>query len=35
QPVSAEGRQPGELMQEIECWIEEEMHRLDPQAYNN
>ena len=33
QPVSAEGREPGELMDEIERWIEAEMHRLDPDAY--
>lgn len=33
QPVSAEGREPAELMAEIERWIESEMHRLDPQAY--
>ena len=33
QPVSAEGREAGELMDEIERWIESEMHRLDPEAY--
>jgi len=33
QPVSAEGREPGELMEEVERWIEAEMHRLDPEAY--
>ena len=33
QPVCAEGREPGELMEEIERWIETEMHRLDPDAY--
>ena len=33
QPVSAEGRDPGELMEEVERWIEGEMHRLDPEAY--
>jgi 1-acyl-sn-glycerol-3-phosphate acyltransferase len=33
QPVSADGREPGELMDEIERWIEAEMHRLDPDAY--
>ncbi|MEM9256222.1 MAG: lysophospholipid acyltransferase family protein [Pseudomonadota bacterium] len=33
QPVSAEGREPGELMDEIERWIEAEMRRLDPEAY--
>jgi 1-acyl-sn-glycerol-3-phosphate acyltransferase len=35
QPVSAEGREPGELMDEIEHWIEAEMHRLDPDAYQH
>jgi len=33
QPVSADGREPGELMDEVERWIEAEMHRLDPEAY--
>ena len=33
QPVPAEGREPGELMDEIERWIEAEMRRLDPDAY--
>lgn len=33
QPVSAEGRDPGELMEEVERWIEAEMHRLDAEAY--
>lgn len=33
-PVSAVGRQPGELMDEIERWIESEMRRLDPGAYH-
>jgi len=33
QPVSAEGREPEELMEEIERWVESEMHRLDPAAY--
>jgi len=32
-PVSALDREPGELMDEIERWIEAEMHRLDPEAY--
>ncbi len=35
EPVSAQGREPGELMDEVERWIESEMHRLDPQAYTN
>lgn len=34
QPVSADGREQGELMEEIERWIEAEMRRLDPDAYN-
>ncbi len=33
EPIYAEGRQPDELMEEIERWIEAEMHRLDPEAY--
>jgi 1-acyl-sn-glycerol-3-phosphate acyltransferase len=33
EPIYAEGRQPEELMDEIERWIETEMHRLDPDAY--
>ncbi|PLW82695.1 1-acyl-sn-glycerol-3-phosphate acyltransferase [Kineobactrum sediminis] len=32
-PVSALGRKPGELMDEVERWIESEMKRLDPEAY--
>ncbi|MBN7797944.1 lysophospholipid acyltransferase family protein [Parahaliea mediterranea] len=32
-PVPASGRKPGELMDEIERWIEAEMRRLDPEAY--
>tara|TARA_R110002110_G_scaffold406421_1_gene626259 strand:- start:60903 stop:61646 length:744 start_codon:yes stop_codon:yes gene_type:complete len=35
QPVSAEGREPGELMDEVERWIETEMRRLDPDAYQS
>ena len=35
QPVSADGREPGELMEEVERWIEAEMHRLDPEAYSH
>ena len=31
--ISSEGRQPEELMQEVEDWIESEMRRLDPEAY--
>jgi 1-acyl-sn-glycerol-3-phosphate acyltransferase len=33
--ISSEGRQPEELMQEVENWIESEMRRLDPEAYSD
>jgi 1-acyl-sn-glycerol-3-phosphate acyltransferase len=33
EPISAIGRRPDELMQEVETWIEAEMRRLDPEAY--
>jgi 1-acyl-sn-glycerol-3-phosphate acyltransferase len=32
-PIASVGRQPDELMAEVESWIETEMHRLDPEAY--
>jgi 1-acyl-sn-glycerol-3-phosphate acyltransferase len=32
-PISSVGRQPDELMREVEAWIELEMRRLDPDAY--
>ncbi len=32
-PIAAVGRQPDELMREVESWIEAEMRRLDPEAY--
>jgi 1-acyl-sn-glycerol-3-phosphate acyltransferase len=32
-PIPSEGREPEELMREVEEWIEAEMHRLDPEAY--
>jgi 1-acyl-sn-glycerol-3-phosphate acyltransferase len=32
-PISSEGREPDELMQEVQAWIEAEMQRLDPEAY--
>jgi 1-acyl-sn-glycerol-3-phosphate acyltransferase len=35
QPISSVGRQPDELMREVEAWIEAEMHRLDPGAYTH
>jgi 1-acyl-sn-glycerol-3-phosphate acyltransferase len=32
-PIPSQGRQPDELMREVERWIESEMRRLDPEAY--
>ena len=32
-PIPSTGREPDELMREVETWIETEMHRLDPEAY--
>ena len=32
-PISSMGREPDELMREVETWIEAEMRRLDPHAY--
>ena len=32
-PISSIGREPDELMQEVQAWIEAEMRRLDPEAY--
>ncbi len=32
-PIPAAGRQPEEMMKEVEKWIEAEMRRLDPEAY--
>ena len=32
-PIPSAGRQPDELMREVEAWIEAEMRRLDPVAY--
>ncbi len=32
-PIPSLGRDPVELMLEVETWIENEMHRLDPGAY--
>ncbi len=32
-PISSAGRQPDEMMREVEAWIEAEMRRLDPEAY--
>jgi len=33
QPIVSTGREPEELMAEVEQWIESEMRRLDPEAY--
>jgi 1-acyl-sn-glycerol-3-phosphate acyltransferase len=33
-PIASEGREAGELMREVESWIEAEMRRLDPDAYH-
>ncbi|MCM2253090.1 MAG: 1-acyl-sn-glycerol-3-phosphate acyltransferase [Ramlibacter sp.] len=32
-PIPSQGRDPDDLMREVEEWIEAEMHRLDPDAY--
>jgi 1-acyl-sn-glycerol-3-phosphate acyltransferase len=32
-PIPSQGRDPAELMAEVETWIEDQMHRLDPEAY--
>jgi 1-acyl-sn-glycerol-3-phosphate acyltransferase len=32
-PIPSVGREPDELMREVEAWIEAEMRRLDPGAY--
>ncbi len=32
-PIPTVGRDPEELMREVEAWIEAEMRRLDPEAY--
>ena len=32
-PIDSHGRQPDEMMREVELWIETEMKRLDPNAY--
>jgi 1-acyl-sn-glycerol-3-phosphate acyltransferase len=31
--IESTGRQPEEMMLQVEHWIESEMHRLDPEAY--
>ncbi|MCU0928848.1 MAG: 1-acyl-sn-glycerol-3-phosphate acyltransferase [Burkholderiaceae bacterium] len=32
-PIPVAGREPDELMREVEQWVEAEMRRLDPEAY--
>lgn len=32
-PIASVGREPAELMREVETWIEAEMRRLDPDGY--
>ena len=32
-PIASQGRDPDDLLREVESWIEGEMHRLDPEAY--
>ena len=32
-PIPSEGRDPDDLLREVQAWIEAEMHRLDPDAY--
>jgi 1-acyl-sn-glycerol-3-phosphate acyltransferase len=32
-PISSVGRQPDELMQEVQTWIEAKMREIDPEAY--
>jgi 1-acyl-sn-glycerol-3-phosphate acyltransferase len=34
-PIPSIGREPEELMREVEQWIESEMRRLDPEAYRD
>ena len=33
--ISPLGREPAEMMREVQAWIEAEMRRLDPSAYSN
>ena len=34
-PIPSVGREPDELMREVEAWVEAEMRRLDPDAYTD
>jgi 1-acyl-sn-glycerol-3-phosphate acyltransferase len=33
EPIDVQGRQPDELMQQVQRWIEAQMRRIDPEAY--
>jgi 1-acyl-sn-glycerol-3-phosphate acyltransferase len=33
-PISPEGREPEEMMREVEAWIEARMREIDPEAYH-
>ncbi|MBI5277613.1 MAG: 1-acyl-sn-glycerol-3-phosphate acyltransferase [Burkholderiales bacterium] len=33
--IPSQGRDPDDLLREVEAWIESEMHRLDPEAYRD
>jgi 1-acyl-sn-glycerol-3-phosphate acyltransferase len=33
--IESAGRQPEEMMQQVQRWIESEMRQLDPQAYDD
>jgi 1-acyl-sn-glycerol-3-phosphate acyltransferase len=33
QPIPSAGREPEEMMKQVEHWVESEMRRLDPEAY--
>jgi 1-acyl-sn-glycerol-3-phosphate acyltransferase len=35
EPIPSKGRDPAELMKEVESWIESEMRQLDPEAYES
>ena len=32
-PIPSQGREPDDLLREVQAWIESEMRRLDPEAY--
>ena len=32
-PISSKGKEPGQMMKEVETWIEAEMQRISPQDY--